>query len=138
MNPIVFFRMGQILKKYRIPLLPRLCEGLIFLIFNSSIPLDCTIGEGTTFGHRGIGIVVNRNTVIGKNCIIRPHVVLGGGGRIPGAPVIKDNVTIGAGAKIIGGVVVGDNVVIGANAVVISDIPPNSLAVGVPARVIKK
>jgi len=33
---------------------------------------------------------------------------------------------------------VGDNVVIGANAVVIRDVPSNSVAVGVPARVIAK
>jgi len=89
------------------------------------------------FGHRGIGVVINPNTVIGKNCLIRPHVVMGGGGRIPGSPIIKDNVKIGAGAKIIGGITVGENAVIGANAVVITDIPPNALAVGVPAKVKK-
>ena len=137
MNPLFFYRLGCILKKYHIPLLPRICEGLTFLVFNSSIPLACTIGEGTTFEHRGIGIVINRDTTIGKDCVIQTHVVMGGGGRIPGAPVIKNNVYIGTGAKIIGGVTVGDNAVIGANAVVISDIPPNALAVGVPAKVKK-
>ena len=39
---------------------------------------------------------------------------------------------------ILPGVSIGDNVVVGAGAVVTKDIPDNSLALGVPARVIKK
>jgi serine O-acetyltransferase len=45
---------------------------------------------------------------------------------------------MGVGAKILGDISVGDNVVIGANAVVITDVPPNSVAVGVPAKIIPK
>jgi serine O-acetyltransferase len=51
----------------------------------------------------------------------------------PGAPYIGDNVDIGAGAKVLGKIRIGNNVLIGANAVVISDVPDNSIAVGVPA-----
>lgn len=54
------------------------------------------------------------------------------------APItVGDNVYIGTGASLFPGVTVGDNVVIGAHAVVTHDIPSNSVAVGVPARVIK-
>lgn len=54
------------------------------------------------------------------------------------APVtVGNNVYIGTGASIMPGVTIGDNVVIGAHAVVTHDIPSNSVAVGVPARVIK-
>lgn len=52
-------------------------------------------------------------------------------------PVIGNNVTIGAGAVIMGPSVVGDGAVIGANSVVVSDVPANSVAVGIPARVIR-
>lgn len=45
---------------------------------------------------------------------------------------------IGANVTILPGVTIGNNVVIGAGAVVTKDIPDNSLAVGVPARVIKE
>ena len=44
---------------------------------------------------------------------------------------------VGTGAKILGPVKIGDNVKIGANAVVLSDLPSNSIAVGVPAKIIK-
>lgn len=54
------------------------------------------------------------------------------------APVtVGNNVYIGTGACVMPGVTIGDNVVIGAHAVVTKDIPSGSLAVGVPARVIK-
>ena len=45
---------------------------------------------------------------------------------------------IGAGAVIIGEITIGDNVSIGANAVVLMDIPDDSIAVGVPARIIER
>ena len=50
---------------------------------------------------------------------------------------LGDNVYIGNNVIILPGVNIGSNVVIGAGAVVSKDIPDNSLAVGVPARVIK-
>ena len=54
------------------------------------------------------------------------------------APVIIGrNVWIGVKATIMPGVTIGDNSIIGANAVVTKDVPPNSVAVGIPAKVIK-
>ena len=50
---------------------------------------------------------------------------------------VGDNVYIGNNVIILPGVNIGSNVVIGAGAVVSKDIPGNSLAVGVPAKVIK-
>ena len=52
-------------------------------------------------------------------------------------PVIKKDAVIYAGACVLGPITVGENSIVGANAVVLQDVPPNSLAVGVPA-VIKK
>lgn len=51
---------------------------------------------------------------------------------------IGDDVWLGANVTILPGVRIGNNVVIGAGAVVTRDIPDDSLAVGVPARVIKE
>jgi acetyltransferase-like isoleucine patch superfamily enzyme len=51
--------------------------------------------------------------------------------------VIERNVWIAAGATIIGGVTVGENSVVAAGSVVTKDVPPNTLAAGNPARVIR-
>ena len=51
---------------------------------------------------------------------------------------IGDDVWLGANVTILPDITIGDNVVIGAGAVVSKDIPDNSLAVGVPARVIRE
>ncbi|MBF2063650.1 MAG: acyltransferase [Calothrix sp. C42_A2020_038] len=51
---------------------------------------------------------------------------------------IEDDCWLGAGVKVLDGVTIGKGCVIGANSVVTKDIPPFSVAVGVPARVIKK
>ncbi len=51
--------------------------------------------------------------------------------------IIGENCFIGAGAKILSGVHIGKHCVVGANSVVTKDIPDYSIAVGVPAKVIK-
>ena len=65
-----------------------------------------------------------------------------GGGKLPNADifgkiVIGNNVHIGMNTIIMPGITIGNNVVIGCGAVVTHDIPNNSVAVGVPARVIE-
>ena len=54
-----------------------------------------------------------------------------------GAIVIGDNVWIGEKAAILAGVTIGEGAIIGANAVVTKNIPPYSIAAGIPARIIK-
>ncbi|WP_319802284.1 acyltransferase [Flavobacterium sp. N1736] len=55
-----------------------------------------------------------------------------------GAIVIKNNVWIGEGAAIMPNVTIGENSIIAANAVVTKDVPPNCVAAGVPAKIIKE
>src|SRR5690606_30062045 len=57
--------------------------------------------------------------------------------KVPGQIVIGDDVWLGAGVRILKDVKVGHGSVIGAGSVVNKDIPPYSVAVGVPARVIR-
>jgi len=54
-----------------------------------------------------------------------------------GKVIINDGAHIGIGAIIMPGVTIGEGAVIGAGAVVTKDIPPYTLAIGIPARVVK-
>lgn len=102
------------------------------LVTQADIPVDCKIEGGLMCMHPS-GVVLHPDARIGPNCFLGPHVVIGVSSG-SGVPSIGGNVNLGAGACVLGGVLVGENTMIGANAVVISDIPPNSTAVGVPAR----
>ena len=96
------------------------------------------IGRRLVIDH-GTGIVIGETAEIGDDCLIYHGVTLGGTGKDVGKrhPTIGNNVLIGAGAKVLGPFTVGDNSRIAANSVVLSEIPPDSTAVGVPAKVVR-
>lgn len=98
------------------------------------ISQDSNIGEGLFIQH-GFSTIIMAD--IGQNCWINQQVSIGYKDR-SGRPTLGDNVRIGAGAKVLGHLSIGDRSTIGANAVVTKDIPPGCVAVGVPARVIKR
>ena len=98
-----------------------------------------TIGKGLVIDH-GMGVVIGETTEIGDNCTIYQGVTLGGTGKDVGKrhPTLGDNVLVGAGAKVLGPIVIDSNSKIAANAVVLKDIPQNSTAVGIPARIARQ
>jgi serine O-acetyltransferase len=97
-----------------------------------------TIGKRLVIDH-GMGIVIGETAEIGDDCLIYHGVTLGGTGKDVGKrhPTIGNNVLIGTGAKVLGPINVGDNSRIAANSVVLKDIPEDSTAVGIPARVVR-
>ncbi len=97
------------------------------------------IGKRFFIDH-GTGVVIGETTEIGDDVTIYQGVTLGGTGKDVGKrhPTIGNGVLIGSGAKVLGPFKVGDNTNIAAGAVVLDEIPPNSTAVGVPARVVKQ
>lgn len=138
MKAIKLYRIANWLYRHKVPLLPKLFQGLIYLLFNSWIPCECEIGKGTKIGYGGIAVVIHKDAKIGKNCIIGTCVTVGGNKANDTVPVIEDSCYIATGAKILGTVKIGKGSFIGANAVVTKDVPPNSLVAGIPAKVIKK
>lgn len=94
------------------------------------------------FPHGTHGIFISNGARIGRNAVIFQHVTIGSNtlndSNRTGSPTIGEAVYIGAGAKIIGGITIGKNCRIGANAVVYQDMPPNSVAVQSPTRIIQK
>tara|TARA_Y100001954_G_C15714479_1_gene554803 strand:- start:731 stop:1177 length:447 start_codon:yes stop_codon:yes gene_type:complete len=139
MNLVKLHRIGNKFSDFKIPLLPKLIEFLIFIIYNSRVPLSVKIGKGTIFSYLGIGCVIHKDSIIGKNCILGQGITIGGRGKKRnGVPIIGNSVYIGAGARILGPIKIGNNVVIGPNSVVIDDIESGSIVVGIPAKIIKK
>jgi serine O-acetyltransferase len=116
-------------------LIYKLLYKFIQIVTGIELPCEVEIGSHFMIDHFG-GIVVSGYAKFGDNCRIRNGVVVG----LKNvddvvAPVFGNNVDIGAGAKILGRIAIGNNVHIGANAVVITDVPDNSIAVGVPATI---
>lgn len=97
---------------------------------------SCTnIGGGFYIGH-GIGVVINPKTIIGKNVTISQFLSIGSNHGTPA--IIEDDVYIGPNVCLVENIRIGHHSSIGAGAVVTKDIPPYSVAAGVPAKVIKQ
>ncbi|MEW4220647.1 serine O-acetyltransferase [Rossellomorea marisflavi] len=101
---------------------------------NSEIHYPTKIGKNIILPHGGKGVIISSKAIIGDDVTIYQQVTIGTIDLGGIAPRIGNNVFIGAGAKILGPIVIGDGAKIGANAVVIKDVPANSTAVGVPAK----
>jgi serine O-acetyltransferase len=111
---------------------------LVEILTGIELPCEAIVGRRFRIDHFG-GIIISGDAVFGDDCVIRNGVTVGlrnTGER--GSPVIGNRVDIGAGAKILGAIRIGDDVAIGANAVVLTDVPPHSIAVGIPARVLPR
>jgi serine O-acetyltransferase len=137
LNAIHLHRVANALHRRNVPVLPKLVSYLNFLLFNSAIPAATTIGAGTRFAYGGIGVVIHKDSVIGRDVTIGQGITIGGRSRHRETPIIGDRVYIGAGARVLGPIKVGEGSIIGPNAVVLADVPPRSIVVGVPARIIR-
>lgn len=136
-DAIKIYRVANFLYRKKIPLVPKLLQLFIFIVYNSYIPYQSQIGKKTNLGYGGIGVVIHSRAVIGENVMIGPNVTIGGRSGKKDVPIIGNSVYIATGAKILGNINVGNNSIIGANAVVIHDVPENAVVAGVPAKIIK-
>ena len=116
----------------------KLLKVLAEILTGIELPCEVTLGRRFVIDHFG-GIIVSGDAVFGDDCRIRNGVTVGlRHTEQRGSPVIGNRVDIGAGAKVLGPIHIGDDVAIGANAVVITDVPSNSIAVGIPARILPR
>lgn len=86
-----------------------------------------TIGDGTLIGHHTAFATINHDYDPDKRRILRTAPI-----------VIGKNVWIGSNVSIVPGVTIHDGAIIGAGSVVTKDIPENTIAAGVPAKVIRQ
>ncbi len=123
-----------------------LCQGVVLRAWGGTIKLgtDVFIGEYTViYGHGGV--TIGDDTLIAMHCRIvsSNHAVPDRNSRIRDhsdillPTTIGKDVWLGAGVTVLGGVTIGDGCVVAAGAVVTKDLPPYSIAMGVPAQVVR-
>ncbi|MCK4419940.1 acyltransferase [Candidatus Aerophobetes bacterium] len=113
---------------------------------------DLTVGDNVIIGSNsyvqsGRRVDIGKNVGIGAYCFIigggehkisRTDIPMLAQGQIIKDITIEENAMIGTGTKIKGGVTIGKDAFIGAGAMVTKSIPEFSIAVGVPAKVVRK
>ena len=136
---LFFYRHAHWLYQKGLRFLPRFLSGLGQLLTTIDIHPAAQIGRRVFIDH-GVGVVIGETTIIHDDVLIYQQVTLGGVSLNKGKrhPTIETNVVVGAGAKILGNITIGKNSKVGANSVVVKDVPADSTAIGIPARVIKR
>ncbi len=132
-----FYTIERWLYLHHLTLLAIIIRAFIRIVFSADIPYQLEIGKGTKMPHDALGSLFHPYAKIGKNCIIRQGVTVGGRSGHTQLPIIGDYVDIGCHAQILGPITIGDHAVIGAGAIVIKDVPPYAVVVGNPSRIIR-
>jgi serine O-acetyltransferase len=137
LHAIIFHRLAHRLYRAKVPFFPRLVSQISRFLTGIEIHPGAKIGKGLFIDH-GMGVVIGETVELGDNVTLYQNVTLGGTGKQKGKrhPTLGNNVLVGVGAKVLGAITIGDNARIGGGAVVLKDVPPNSTAVGVPAKIV--
>ncbi len=142
---IAIYRFGVWADSFRNPLV-RLPLWLLYRILHLPYILfrielwagkgGARIGPGFCLIHPA-NIYIGPNAVIGENCKLFHEVTLGTG-HIPGTPTLGNNVDVFVGARVLGGIWIGDDAMISANCVVTKHVPPGSVVLSAPNRIIPR
>lgn len=138
-HAIIYHRFAHFLYLHRLRFFARMVSQWSRHFTGIEIHPGATIGRRLVIDH-GMGTVIGETAIIGDDCLLYQGVTLGGTGKDKGKrhPTLGNNVMVGSGAKVLGPFTVGDNSRIAANAVVLTEVPPDSTAVGIPAKIVRK
>lgn len=133
------WRMGVRPKLLRLPfsIAYKLLYRMVEWTCGISLPYTVKVGRRVRIWHHG-GMILHASS-IGDEVQIRQNTTFGVARTNHNfeLPVIESRADIGVGVCVLGDVCVGEGAVIGANAVVLKDIPAYTVAVGMPAEVVK-
>lgn len=103
------------------------------------IPARTRIGDGFYIGHTG-RVIIHPDAILGKNINVGTGVTIGyeNRGKRKGAPRIEGNCWIGTNSVVVGNVTIGEDVMIAPLTFVNFDVPPHSIVIGNPAKIIHK
>ncbi|WP_462325618.1 acetyltransferase [Desulfoplanes sp.] len=146
-NPLAIIGIGD--GKIRQKIINRYTGGTWHSVVHPSVCMDAsaTIGQGSVVFAGAViqpDVTINQHCIINTGATIDHDCMIGDFAHICPGVNLAGNVTVGKGAwvgigsQIIQGVSIGEGSIIGAGATVINDIPPHVMAVGTPARVVKK
>ncbi len=122
-------------------------EVIVAVHRTSYISVGAIIGPGSQIlaksflgvdANLGAGCILNSGSVVDHDCQIADGVHIGPGANLAGNVVVGKFATIYTGATIGPRVSIGEGSIIGAGAVVLKDVPPYSVSVGNPARVLRR
>ena len=136
---IINYRIANRFYKFGLHTLARFVMGISQIITNIDIHPNATIGRRVFIDH-GIGVVIGETAILENDILIYQGVTLGGVSLDKGKrhPTVRSGVVIGAGAKVLGNIEIGENSKIGANSVVVRDVPKESTAIGIPAKILPR
>jgi sugar O-acyltransferase (sialic acid O-acetyltransferase NeuD family) len=109
--------------------------------YGNLINVGCNIMTGAVITNDikiGKGGLINLNCTVGHDSVIGEFVEMSPGVHISGNCFIGDYCNLGTNSTVLPGLEIGTNVIVGAGAVITTNIPSNSLVVGVPGRIIKE
>ena len=137
-HALILHRLAHFLWSIKLKLIARIFSHLARILTGIEIHPGAQIGRRFFIDH-GMGVVIGETAIIGDDCTLYHGVTLGGTTWKKGKrhPTLKNNVVIGAGAKVLGPITLGNNSKVGSNAVVVNNIPNDSTAVGIPAKIIE-
>ena len=133
---MTLYRIANWCYKHHIPMIPKVCQLLAFVFFNSKVTSDTEIGMNTYFVCKGISTVLIPGTKIGDNCVLGIRFSTVRKFPYKEVPCIKNNVWIGPNVTIAGPVIIEDNVIIAAHSFVDKSVPAGCIVAGTPARII--
>lgn len=99
---------------------------------------EVLVGDSLHLIHAEGPISIHPAVVLGDRVGIMHNVTIGLSNDQEGAPILGNDVFVGTGAVILGPVTIGNNARVAANSLVINNVPPNSIAIGVPARILPR
>ncbi len=140
-NPLLRYKMNLKFKKLDGELITCLSPSCNVGNYEVDLGAGSVIMSGVNISNStslGIGCIVYYNSNITHDCIVGDFVEISPSVSLLGNVKVGSFTQIGSNATILPKITIGKNVIIGAGSVVTKDIPDNSVAVGIPALVVKK
>ena len=136
-HALAFHRLAHRLWRAGWVVLARYLSHVARFLTGIEIHPAATIRPGVFIDH-GMGVVIGETAELGEDVTLYQGVTLGGTSlkREKRHPTLERHVVVGAGSAVIGAIRLGEGTRVGAGSVVVRDVPPNSVVVGVPGKVI--